>query len=104
MTRTDPFKEEELAARWQITTRTLQGWRKDKKGPAFIVIGNGTIRYRVEDVLAYETKSKANTEPEWRGPVKRAASALDVLAKRAVTPEAKKTLSGLRDELVSLLA
>lgn len=46
--------EEELAKRWQISTRTLQYWRRDGKGCPFIDIGRNTIRYRLEDVIAYE--------------------------------------------------
>lgn len=97
------FTETELAERWGITTRTLQGWRKAKKGPRFMNIEGVRIFYREEDVLAYENQSVVETTKDWRGPVKRAASALDVLAKRAATPEATKTLSGLRDELRALL-
>lgn len=98
--------EIELAQRWDITTRTLQSWRKARVGPPFIRIGERSIFYREEDVLAYEAANLVTdkpTEPEWRSPVKRAASALDVLAKRAATPEAQKTLAGLRDELRALL-
>lgn len=49
-----PLTETELAKRWGLTTRTLQGWRKEKIGPAFIDIGRNTIRYRLADVIAYE--------------------------------------------------
>lgn len=96
--------EIELSQRWDITTRTLQSWRKAKKGPPFIRIGERSLFYREEDVLAYENECVVDDRPDWRGPVKRAASALDVLAKRAATPEAQKTLSSLRDELRALLA
>ena len=95
--------EEQLAERWNVTTRTLQKWRKAKKGPRFMNIEGVRIFYRLEDVLDYENQSVVETTKDWRGPAKRAASALDVLAKRAATPEATKTLSGLRDELRALL-
>lgn len=49
-----PLTETELAKRWGLTTRTLQGWRAKNLGPAWIVIGRNTIRYRMEDVIAYE--------------------------------------------------
>ena len=62
--------EKELAARWGMTHRTLQGWRATGKGPAFIRIGERSIFYREEDVLAYEASSIVGgpaTEPEgWR--------------------------------------
>lgn len=56
-----PLTEIELAKRWGISPRTLQLWRRQGKGCPFITIGNHTIRYRMEDVLAYEqsnTKQK----------------------------------------------
>lgn len=49
-----PLTEKELAARWGISPRTLQLWRREGKGPAFITIGHHTIRYRMEDIVAYE--------------------------------------------------
>lgn len=52
-----PLSENDLAARWGITTRTLRMWRKDGNGPKWIVIGKNTIRYRMTDVLAYEAAS-----------------------------------------------
>lgn len=52
--------EKDLAKRWGVTTRTLQNWRRDSKGPAFMDIGNNTIRYRMEDVEAYEERNLKN--------------------------------------------
>lgn len=49
-----PLTELELAKRWGLSPRTLQMWRKDGIGPAFIDIDRNTIRYRLEDVIAYE--------------------------------------------------
>lgn len=48
--------EPELAKRLGVSVRTLQSWRREGGGigPAHIVIGRHTIRYRIEDVLAYE--------------------------------------------------
>ncbi len=54
----DPFDlllENELAKRWRKSIRTLQRWRAEGYGPAFVVIG-GTIHYRVKDVLAFEAR------------------------------------------------
>ena len=47
------LRERELAQRWTMSQRTLQRWRKEGFGPAYILIG-GTIRYRMADVLDYE--------------------------------------------------
>jgi hypothetical protein len=43
----------ELATRWRVSPRTLEGWRYQKKGPPFVTLG-GHVRYRLEDVEAYE--------------------------------------------------
>lgn len=58
--------EAELAQRYGLTTRTLQGWRKNGIGPAWIVIGKNTIRYRMEDVLAHE-QTRTNNQPQGEG-------------------------------------
>ena len=47
------FSQSALAERWRITTRTLGRWRIAATGPTWLRI-NGRIRYRVEDVLAFE--------------------------------------------------
>lgn len=43
----------ELAARLKISPRTLERWRWNGEGPAFLKIG-GRVIYRLEDVEAYE--------------------------------------------------
>lgn len=45
--------QRELAARWKVSGRTLERWRAEHYGPAWISIG-GSIRYRMSDVLAWE--------------------------------------------------
>lgn len=45
--------EQELARRWDITTRTLFNWRRDGKGPPFVMVGKRR-RYRLSDIEAYE--------------------------------------------------
>lgn len=57
-----PLTETELAKRWGISPRTLQLWRREGKGCPFITIGNHTIRYRMEDVLAYEQAKIKNKQ------------------------------------------
>lgn len=50
---------EELAERLggdeeeRVSVRTLEDWRHDGKGPAFIRVG-GKVRYRLKDVEAWE--------------------------------------------------
>lgn len=99
------LNEKELAARWGMTARTLQGWRATGKGPAFIRIGERSIFYRAEDVEAYEAASvvgKPVAPDGWDATVKRAAGAFDMLAKKA-SPKAAATLNNLRDELRKLI-
>jgi hypothetical protein len=43
----------ELSERWRVSVRTLERWRGERYGPRWHVIG-GNIRYRFEDVLAFE--------------------------------------------------
>jgi DNA-binding transcriptional MerR regulator len=43
----------DLAARLNISPRTLERWRSIGEGPAFLKIG-GRVVYRLEDVEAFE--------------------------------------------------
>ncbi len=43
----------QLAARWNISHRTLERWRWSGEGPLFVKIG-GRVVYRLADVEAYE--------------------------------------------------
>ena len=45
--------QQELAACWRISVRTLERWRWLGEGPQFIKVG-GRVVYRLEDVEAYE--------------------------------------------------
>ena len=47
--------ERELAQRWRISQRTLQKWRQNNIGPAYVKIG-GRIRYRLSDIEEWECK------------------------------------------------
>ncbi len=51
------LRERELASRWQMSTRTLQRWRAENYGPAYVRIG-GAIRYLMDDILAYEARGR----------------------------------------------
>ena len=44
----------DLANRWKMSGYTLRKWRMRDIGPAYIKVGKGLIRYRVEDVESYE--------------------------------------------------
>ena len=45
----------DLAERWNISARTLERWRWIGDGPRFVKLG-GRVRYRLEDVEAYEAQ------------------------------------------------
>lgn len=45
----------DLADRWSIPLRRLATWRYQGGGPAYLKIG-GAVRYRVQDVEAYEAE------------------------------------------------
>lgn len=47
---------EQLAARWDVKTETLQRWRCDGVGPRFLKIER-LVRYRLEDIESYESVS-----------------------------------------------
>lgn len=58
----------ELAARWNISHRTLERWRYEGEGPNFIKLG-GRVIYRLEDVEAFEAEQLRSSEAEPRRPV-----------------------------------
>lgn len=49
------FSQIELAARWNISHRTLERWRWTGEGPQFVKLG-GRVVYRLDDVEAYEAE------------------------------------------------
>lgn len=51
---------QQLAERLRLNVRTLDNWRSLGTGPAYIKVG-GLVRYRLEDVLAWETSRLHNT-------------------------------------------
>jgi hypothetical protein len=55
------LNEKQLARRWGVSVRTLQAARVKGSGVQFIRIGRA-VRYRLEDVLAYEeARLRTNT-------------------------------------------
>ena len=47
----------ELADRWRMSERTLERWRAERYGPAWLTLG-GQIRYRTIDVDAFEARHR----------------------------------------------
>ena len=51
--RAQRLHQTDLARRWRISPRTLERWRVEGRGPAYLKIG-GRVIYRLEDIEAYE--------------------------------------------------
>lgn len=49
--------ERALAHRWSMSPRTLQRWRQDGDGPAYLKLG-GRVVYRLTDVEAWEREHR----------------------------------------------
>ena len=47
----------ELALRWRMSTRTLDRWRAEQYGPAWMVLG-GRVLYAIGDIEAYEARHR----------------------------------------------
>ena len=50
----------ELAARWNLSPRTLERWRWVGIGPRFLKLG-GRVTYRLADVEAFEAEHLRNS-------------------------------------------
>ena len=57
------LNEKQLAERWGVSVRTLQADRVKGTGVSFIKIGR-SVRYRLEDVLAYEEAQRRTSTSE----------------------------------------
>lgn len=52
--------EQELAARWNVKPGTIRKWRKERRTPKSFRVGvgrNAGVRYRIEDVVAWERRN-----------------------------------------------
>jgi predicted site-specific integrase-resolvase len=59
------LNQADLAARLNISPRTLERWRWTKKGPAFLKIG-GRVVYRLEDVETFEQARRCESTAQGR--------------------------------------
>jgi hypothetical protein len=53
----------QLARRWHLSPRTLERWRSQGEGRAFLKLG-GRVVYRLSDIEAFETQSARTTSPQ----------------------------------------
>lgn len=51
------LNENELAERWGVSPKTLQRWRTEKRGLAYIKLSK-RVCYAIDDILAYEHQQK----------------------------------------------
>jgi helix-turn-helix protein len=51
------FSPTDLAARWNVSPRTLERWRWTGEGPTFLKLGRRVV-YRLEDIEAHEEQSR----------------------------------------------
>lgn len=63
------MSESELAARWEVSPKTLQRWRTERRGPPYLKFSK-SVRYRRQGIEAYEVsqrkmpKAKAVVSPD----------------------------------------
>lgn len=55
--------EQQLAARWAISIKTLQGWRLKGEGVKFCRLGR-SIRYKITEIEAYEASQERQSTSE----------------------------------------
>ena len=51
--------QEDVALRWNISPRTLERWRRESRGPAYLKMG-GRVVYRMADIEAFEAERRRN--------------------------------------------
>lgn len=56
----DRLTEAELAERCRVKVRTVQKWRREKTGPAYLKTGG--VRYLIVDVEAWEKSRRVTTK------------------------------------------
>ncbi len=57
------ISQSQLAHRWRLSLSTIERWRCEGKGPVYLKL-RGQVRYRLEDVEAFEEKSTRNSTSE----------------------------------------
>ncbi len=62
------LNQRQLADRWDLSEATLERWRAEGIGPVFLKL-QGQVRYRIEDIEAFEVDSlrKSTSEREVSG-------------------------------------
>lgn len=50
------LNQRQLAERWNLSEATLERWRSEGIGPAYLKL-HGRVLYRLEDIEAYEARN-----------------------------------------------
>lgn len=66
------LNEIELGKRWGVSPKTLQRWRMEDRGPAYLKLSK-RVTYAMEDIVAYETSQKRVRENSHAFAVQQAA-------------------------------
>lgn len=98
--------EQDVAARYQLTTRTIRNWKDKGIGPASIRLGDNTLRYRLADVLAYEERGSTGgvIPADARRAMQRTAEMLEIVEGWKVAAPARDQIAKVHSELRQLLA
>ena len=67
------LNENELGKRWGVSPKTLQRWRMEDRGPAYLKLSKKVI-YAMEDIVAYEASQKRVRENSYAFAVQHAAN------------------------------
>lgn len=99
------YTDVELAKRFGVAVSTVRRWRGDNTGPAHIIIGTGTVRYREEDVLAYENRAATGGEIPSRAKdaMESASGALLAVINWPINDAKRTTLFKIRENLQNLI-
>jgi hypothetical protein len=92
------LNQKELAARWNLSHRTLERWRWIGEGPQYLKIG-GRVVYRLEDVEAVEADQirKSTSGPPLREVMNR-LNPTPALARRSGAIDAEIALNAVVDD------
>jgi len=67
------LRESELGKRWGLSPKTLQRWRTENRGPAYLKLSK-RVTYAMEDIVAYEASQKRVCENSHAFAVQQAAN------------------------------
>lgn len=97
------FNENELAMRWNLSAKTLQRWRSEKRGPPYFKLVSKAARYAVDDIVAYEQQQRRGMREDAPLPPLRPLVDTRLVAELAAPPDPEPKRYTL-SEAVALIA